>query len=121
MFGPLHRSVALGLGHLAHLEREGDVAGDVHVRVERIALEHHRDVAILARQVRDVAATDVDAAGGGCVQAGDHVQQRRLAAARRADQDHELAGRDFEVDVVEDHGVLAVHLADVANGHSGHH
>ena len=31
-----------------------------------------------------------------------HAQQRRLAAARRADEDDELARLDVEVDVLED-------------------
>ncbi len=116
----LHRGVALGLRYLAHFERKGDVAGDTHVRIQRVALEHHRDIAVLARHVRHVAATDVDAAGGGRVQPGHHVQQRRLATARGADQDHEFAGCDLEVDVVEDHDVLAVHPADVADRDSCH-
>jgi hypothetical protein len=43
----------LGLGHLGDLEREPDVLPHRHVRVERIVLEHHRDVAIARRQVVD--------------------------------------------------------------------
>ena len=38
----------------------------------------------------------------GVVQPGDHVEQRRLAAARGADQDQELAGVDLDVDALED-------------------
>ena len=34
-------------------------------------------------------------------QAGDHAQQRRLAAARRADEDDELALLDREVDALD--------------------
>ena len=37
----------------------------------------------------------------GLVEPGDEVQQRRLAAARRAEQADELAGGDVEDDVVE--------------------
>ena len=29
-----------------HLEREGDVLADRHVRVERVGLEHHRELAL---------------------------------------------------------------------------
>jgi hypothetical protein len=109
-----HRGFALGLGHLAHLQAEGDVAGHGHVRVERVALEHHRDVAVLAGQVRHVALADVDAALGGVVQPGDHVEQGRLAAARGADKDEELAGTP-EVDVVQHSTGLAEDLADVTD------
>jgi len=34
-------------------------------------------------------------------EAGDRVQQRRLAAAGRAEQAHELAVRDFQADVLQ--------------------
>jgi hypothetical protein len=40
--------------------RERHVLGHRHVRVERVALEYHGDVARLGRQVRDVAAVDGD-------------------------------------------------------------
>ena len=39
--------LALGAGHLGQLEREAEVVADRLVRVERIALEDHRDVAVL--------------------------------------------------------------------------
>ena len=46
-------------------------------------------------------AGDRDAALVVAEQAADDVEQRRLAAARRADDRHELAGRDGERDVVD--------------------
>ena len=51
----------LGLVDAGDLEREAHVVGDRHVRVERVVLEHHRDVAVLGRQVGDVAVADADA------------------------------------------------------------
>ena len=39
----------------------------------------------------DVGAVDQHAAGGRVLQPGDDAQQRGLAAARRADEDDELA------------------------------
>ena len=39
-----HTLVDLGLGHPFDLEVEADVLGDGHVRIQRVALEHHRDV-----------------------------------------------------------------------------
>ena len=41
-------------------------------------------------------------AGGHVLEPGDEAQKRRLAAARRADEDHELAVLDVEVDAVDD-------------------
>src|SRR5581483_4978967 len=42
---------------------------------------------------------------------GHHPQSGRLAASRRADEDHELAVADFEVDVVDRAGAVRVDLA----------
>ena len=43
----------LGLGKFAQLEAERHVFADRHVRIERVVLEHHGDVAVLRRQVVD--------------------------------------------------------------------
>ena len=45
----------VGPRHPAPLERERQVLADGHVRIEGVALEHHRDVASRRRQARDVA------------------------------------------------------------------
>ena len=73
-----------------------------HVRVERVVLEHHRDVAVLGRHVVDDAPADLDLAAGDRLEPGDHAQQRRLAAARRTDQHAELAVGDLDVDAADD-------------------
>ena len=49
----------------------------------------------------------VDAARSRLDQVADHAQQRRLPAAGRADQRHELAGCELEVDVLERRDVPA--------------
>ena len=72
------------------------------MRVERIVLEHHGDVAILGRQVVDHLAADADLAGRDVLETGQHSQQRRLAAAGRADKDDELAVLDFDVHALDD-------------------
>ena len=81
---------------LAHAQAEHDVLGDRQMRKQRVALEHHRDVALRRRQPRDVAAVDRDAAAVGRLEAGDQPQRRRLAAARRAEQHVERAGVERE-------------------------
>ena len=58
-------------------------------------------------------------AGGQVLEAGDQAQQRGLAAARGADEDHELAVRDVEVGARDDDG-LAEGLADVPEGDGAH-
>ena len=77
-----------------------------HVRVERVVLEHHRHVAVLRRDVVDHLAVDRDLAAGDVLEAGDHPQRRRLAAAGRADQHHELLVGDVEIDAAHRLGVV---------------
>jgi hypothetical protein len=106
-----------------HLERQRHVLRHRHVRIERVALEHHRDVAVLRCEGVDGRAVDPHLALVGVVQAREDPQQRRLAAARRADQRQELAVADLEVDAVE-HARGAEALPDAGEGdrrHAGQH
>ena len=109
----------LGLGDLAQLQAEREVLADRHVRVERVALEDHRDVAVLGRDVVDDAVADPQRAVADLLEARDHPQAGGLPAARWSDEDHELAVTDLEVEVL--HGVeIAVDLVDVFERHGRH-
>ena len=88
-------------GGLGELEREAHVVAHGHVRVQRVVLEDHRDVAVARREVVDALAADQQVALGDLLEAGDHPQRGRLAAAGRADEDHELAVADAQVDVLD--------------------
>jgi hypothetical protein len=92
-----------------------------HVRVQRVALEHHRDAAPRGRELVDALGADEQFAGGDVLEPGDAAQQRRLAAAGRADEDHELAIANLEVDAVQDHGLVEglVQALDFQVGHAG--
>jgi hypothetical protein len=91
----------VGLRGSPHLQPVAEVLAHAHVRVERVALEDHRDVPLARSEVGDVAAVDHDAAGRRLLEPGDQAQERGLAAPRWADEDHELARLDFERDVVD--------------------
>ena len=86
------------LRKFAQLERKRDVLAHRHLRIERVVLEHHRDVAVARRDIVDDLAVDRDRAAADRFQPGDHAQQRRLSAAGRADENHELAVVDLEID-----------------------
>jgi hypothetical protein len=73
------------------LQRKAHVFADRHMRIERIGLEDHRDVAGARRQVVDDIVADLDRAAADIFEAGDHPQRRRFSAAGRADQSDELA------------------------------
>ena len=106
------RSLIDALRRLAQAQPEGDVLGDGQVRVERVVLEDHRDVALLRRHVVDDAAADRDRAVGDVLEPGDHAQRGRLAAARRADEHEELAVRDVERQVEDGLHAVVVDLVD---------
>ena len=81
---------------------------------------HGRNAAKLAAtlaQLRDATGNpalhtvQADFAGGDFLEAGDAAQQRRLAAAGRAEQAGDLPAFKTEVDAI-DHGVFAVALDD---------
>ena len=109
----------LGLGELPHLEPEGHVVVDRHVRVQRVVLEHHRDVPVLRRQIVDVPVADGDLAGGDLLEPGDHSQGGRLAAPGWADQHDEFLVSDVEVHVLDGMD-LVVLLVQVLHHHLGH-
>src|SRR5579875_601755 len=79
-------------------QAEGDVLPHVEVREQRVALEHRVDRPPVGPDSRDVPTADVDRSLGRLLEAGDHPQRRRLAAARRADDREELAPVDLEVE-----------------------
>jgi hypothetical protein len=110
----------LGLGQLGQLEREADVLLDGHVGVERVVLEHHRDVPLLGRQVVDDPVADAQLAGRDALEPGDHAQGGRLAAPRRAHQHEELAVLDHEVQVRDADDPVGVHLRQLLHGHRSH-
>ncbi|MDT4870618.1 hypothetical protein FQZ97_1057030 [compost metagenome] len=58
------------------LQRKAHVLGNGHVRIERIGLEDHGDVARPRRQIVDLEAADLDGAVADVLEAGDHTQRR---------------------------------------------
>src|SRR2546427_1998495 len=79
-----------------HPQTEGNVLGDGHSREERVRLEDDADAALAWRHVVDDAAVEADLARVGSLEAGDHAERRRLAAARAADEGDELPLADLQ-------------------------
>jgi hypothetical protein len=103
----LERARREGVALVARAARqpEGHVGLHREVREQGVVLEHHPDAALLGRHERsrpgDDLLADVYAARVGCLEAGDQAQQRRLAAARRAEHRHQLAALDLERDLAD--------------------
>src|SRR6202042_1949850 len=99
-FGDL--AAYLALAHSVHAQPEANVLLDVHVRVESIGLEHHRNPSFRGIDIGHVARPDSDLAATPLLEPSDHSEQRGLSASRRTDEDHELAVVDTEIDVPYD-------------------
>ena len=98
-----HLGANLRFGHVAQLQAVGHVVEDVHVGEQRVALEHHCRVALVGGQLVDGLVAQVDFALVRGLKAGDHAQRGGLAAAGGAQQGHELARLDVQVDGI--HGL----------------
>ena len=96
-----------------------DIARDRHVRVQRIGLEHHGDVALRRGEFVDDRPADGDRPGGWPLQARQHTQQGGLAAAARPEDADELAVFDRQAEFVHG-GDPAEPLADPIEPDAGH-
>ena len=88
--------VDLGARQPRDLEREGEVFAHVLVRVERVALENHGEVALRGGKAVDLPPADADGAAGRLVESGDEIERGGLAAPRGSDEREELAVGDLE-------------------------
>ena len=94
------RSLIVALLSFCIFRPKRDVVVQRHVREHRVVLEDHRDAPPSRRELGHVALADQDPARVDLLEAGEAAQQRRLAAARRAEQDDELAVGDRQAHVV---------------------
>ncbi len=107
------------LCRLSQRETEAHVLGHIHVRIERIGLKHHGDIAILWRHVIDDTVADPDLAGRNLLKPRYHPQKRGLATAGRADEDHEFSVGNRKVDSREHiHGAIV--FLDIGDGNGSH-
>ena len=96
------RALDLVLGPLADLQAEGDVVVDGHVLEGGVVLEDEADVAPLRRRCRSTSSPEISTVPVvGLLEPGDDAQQRRLAAAARAQQRGQRAVGHVDRDVVE--------------------
>ncbi len=104
---------------LPHAQAEGDVLRHGEMREEGIALEDEAGIAVIGRDVGHVALAEQDAARRRLDEAGDEAQRRRLAAARGAEQDQELALVDLQRDILH-RLVAAEFLAQILETQARH-
>jgi len=103
--------------HAVLLEPILEIGLDRHVRIQRVILEDHGDVAATRRDVRHALVTKVDGPARRPLQPRDQLQRRRLPAAAWTEQGDELARRNQHVGNVHDQRVLAEHLLESFQAH----
>src|ERR1700751_1175532 len=108
----LHAPLDLASLDATPAQAEGEIVEDIHMRIERIGLEHHGDVAILGRDLVDDLSIDRDRARGDRLKAGDHAQDGGFATAGRPEQHHEFTVRDRKGQILD--GRLIASLVKLA-------
>ena len=91
---------ALFLADAGDLQGEAHVVRNGHVRVQGVVLENHGDVAVLRRNVGDIAVANQDPAGVDVLKTCEHAQGGGLSAAGGSNEDQEFAIGDFNVELV---------------------
>ena len=88
------------------LEAKGHVLPNVQVRKQRVGLEHHVHRPVVRRELGHVLTAQQNAAGGGQLKAGQHAQQRGLAAARTSQQRKNLSLGNRQGHIVHRHRLV---------------
>jgi hypothetical protein len=112
--------VPLPPGHPGQLERKADVVVDRQVRIERVVLEDHGDVARGLGYLVDRATVQQNPSFRDGLQAADHPQDRGLAAAGGPHQDDQLAVGHREADVPDGDQARGIRLAHALQAQFSH-
>src|SRR5438105_2890828 len=114
-----HPPVDLLPRHVLVAKPEREVVVDRHVRVERVRLEDHRDVASARCDVVHDPVADQDPPVRDLLEPGEHPERGALPAPRGPDEDEELSILDLDGEVLD--GLRAVEaLGHVVVEHARH-
>ena len=85
-----------------HAERHRDVAGHGEVGIERVALEHHRQISVGSPKMAGRRPADLDTALVGALEPRHDAQEGGFSASRGPDQRQEFPVGDRQVDLLQD-------------------
>src|SRR6202521_5734443 len=88
--------------------------------IERVALKHHRDVAIARGEFVGDGAADQNLAFADVLEARHHPQRRRFSASRGSDENNELAVVDGQIQGTDRAMPVRVGLADIFEAYPSH-
>ena len=115
-----HARLDLGLRRFPVAQAVGHVVVDRHVRIERVVLEHHGDVALGRLDVVDHAIADPNLARADGLDPSDHAQQRRFPAAGGPHEHAKGAVGHVETDALDGFDAAGIELANVFEIHACH-
>ena len=101
------------LRHAGDAQRQRHIVQRRQVGQQAEVLEHHADAAaqqrpVMALELIDLLAEQIDAAAGRLLRQIHHAQQRRFAGAAGADDEMERTRRQREGNLLQDRGAVAV-------------
>jgi hypothetical protein len=111
--GFMYAPFDFGFGGLAKLKPESHIVVHAHMRVQRVILENHRDVAVFGGYIVHELVAYVQLTFGNFLQTGDHTQSGGLAATGGADKDDEFLICDIQVKIGDGHKAVRVFLYHV--------
>ena len=86
---------------MPHGQRQGDILRNRQMRIERVGLKDHRDIALVGGLPADVRAGQQHVSRAGTVKAGHDAQSSGFAAAGGSQEGCETARPDRDVHLVE--------------------
>lgn len=92
---------ALQQAEFFYCEGNSDVVESRHMRIKRVTLKHHRQLALMRAQVVHRCAVHADRTCRLAFQAGDDAHECRLAAARRSNEGKKFPVADRNINVVQ--------------------
>ena len=90
------------------------------MRIERVILEHHRDIAVLGRQVHDILAADGQGSATDLLKPGDHPQGGGFSASGWTHEYQELPVIDRETEILDGVEFRPVCLANLCQHNNSH-
>lgn len=101
------------LRHLLKRQSERHILVNRHMRIQRVALENHRNIAVLRRNVIDAALADIHITVRDLLKTCNHTQRSRFTAAGRADQHDKFLVRDFKIKFRHYFNAAGIYLSNI--------
>ena len=90
------------------------------MRIQRVVLEYHCDIAVLRLDIIDELAVDLQLAAGDVFKTCDHTQCRGLSAAGRSYEDDEFLVLNLKIEILNSFKAVRIYFADVFQRNACH-